>query len=279
MSPGECLPPEILALLLENKLKEKERADALRHIAGCSECAMTYSIACDMYNEPIVKAKPVLFTLRHLLKAAAIVLLTGASFIGGSLYAHRVPFPSGDLESEYVRIVREFESSPLYWSRLDDSVRQGRSLAQSTRILGTRGVPDTPSVQEILTQKNDFDRRLNEIVSLSGQDVDTVLSVNGLDILAMTSSEIKIYAYFLRNDRVQKLQKAEMWLRFDQSAYFSLVERLPPEMWERYPVNDESLKTLSWIAELPQERKEKILALSPEDAKQERKTEETQNAS
>ena len=33
---GQCPPPEIFALLLENKLEETEKADVLRHMAGCN---------------------------------------------------------------------------------------------------------------------------------------------------------------------------------------------------------------------------------------------------
>ena len=282
---SQCPPPDVFARLLGNKLDKAKRADVLLHVADCDECAMAYSIAREMQKAPIekiakiAKAKPVLFTLRYFSNAAAILLLVGASFVGG-LYSHSVFFPIDPAENGHARIVQNFESSPLYWSRLNDLVRQGAELTQDTRILVTRGAPVVPSVvvpsvQEILTLKEDFDRRLNEIISLSGQDIGTILSVDGLDIPAMTPSDIKIYAALLKDGRVQELQKAKEWLRLDQSAYLSLIGghfgQLPAEVWERYPVSEESLKTLTWIAGLPDEEKERVLALSPEEALCERR--------
>ena len=277
----ECPSSEKFALFVENRLPPEEHKEILLHIADCNECAIAYSIVNEMLKTPVVKAKPILFALRYFSHAAAIVLLAGASFIGGIFYAHRSPSPMTDPENEYLRLVQNFESSPLYWSRLNDAVWQG----QDSRILDARGSqlqPDTQSVREILAQKKEFDRRLSEIASLSDKDIDAVLSVDGLNIPAMTSSDIEVCAAFLKDGRIRELRNAERWLRFDQSAYFSLaggsLGQLPPAVWERYPVSEESLKTLSWIAGLSEEEKEKILALSPEEARREREKEKTRSA-
>ena len=265
----ECPSLETMALLIEGKLDGAERKKVLLHIADCSDCAMTYSIAGEAHKESIQEGsvagrKPVLFTLRYFTQAAAIVLLAGASFFGGFLYARGVSFPADAPES-----AQSFESSPLYWSRLDVAVRREKP-SEATRIAGTRGAQEGPSVQEILTSKKDFDRRLGEIAGMSGRDVDTILSVDGLDILTLTSLDIEVCASLLKDGRAEEMKNAGRWIVLDQSVYFSLVKQLPPDVWERYPFSMESLKTLSWIAGLPKERKEEILALSPEEAARER---------
>ena len=281
---SQCPPLGIFALFLEGKLGEAKRTKVLRHMAYCSECAMAFSIAREMRKGSVDEANPGaqkrkpfprLFYLRYFTQTAAIVLLAVTSFFGG-FHAHRVSFLTGTQENEYAR-VQEFESSPLYWSRLNDLVQNEKLSAQVEGLLGTKGSQNVPPVQEILGQKRDFDQCLSEIASLSDQDINTILSVDGLDIPAMTPSDIKIYAAFLKDGRVQELQKSEKWIRYDQSAYFSLAGQLPPEVWERYPLSRESFNTLSWIAGLPNEKKGEILALSPEEASQERKKGEAQN--
>jgi len=342
---NQCPSLEVFTLLLENKLDETKKKDVLLHIADCNKCALAYSIAQEILQEESGSAteerngacidieansvnddkkKTVWLNRRFLANAAAIVLLIGVSFFSGILYSQRVAiFSKGTPENEYIKIVQKFESSPLYWSKLNDFIGLEKSSGQFTNIPGyaisqgnvtseykktektdnyeittlekydvkvpgsirhltaaliTRGSPNALPIQEILTSKNDFDQRLIEIVNLSNKDIDIVLSINGLDIAAMTSSDVKVYAAFLKDDRVTELIKAENWIRFNQSDYLSIAGgyfgSLPPEVWERYPVNDESLKTISWIAGLPKERKERILALSQEEATQERVKEE-----
>jgi hypothetical protein len=292
----ECPPIEEFALIRENRLPLKEREEVLLHIANCNECAMGYSIftsfidaekdkvtdigdtsfesaprACD------VKSKPGRFSRYFISKVSAIVLLIGASFLCGFSYARGTHFSIGYHENVHIGVEQKFETTPLYWSKLDDSIRQEYLSAQARKILGTGGSNHVLSVKDIIKLKDEFDKRVSEIVSLSNKNIDNVLSVNDLDIIAMTSLDVRIYADFLKNNRVTELKKAENWIRFNQSDYLSIASdygSLPPEVWEQYPVNDESLKTISWIAGLPEERKEKILMLSPDEAIQERKKEE-----
>ncbi|MCL2009652.1 MAG: hypothetical protein FWG71_03790 [Synergistaceae bacterium] len=214
----ECPPPEIFALLLENKLPEAKRTEALRHIAGCNECAMTYSIAGAMLKEPVVKAKPVFFKPRYLSYAAAVILLVGAGFAGRFFYARHDYNDSVQLMREPASEYAQFE--------------QPRERLQVESLRSAQPAPPPP--------------RQNQPPQASQAPL--ARPVQGTQ---------------------REEQKAEQWIRLNQAAYSALVGQLPPEVWERYPVSEESLKTLSWIAGLPEEEKEKILALPPEDAIQE----------
>jgi hypothetical protein len=222
-----CPSLSVFTLLLENKLDESKSTDVFRHMADCNECALTYSIAKEMLQAEIVECEdeceedddededeatkaaltpqgpeaaviirktPIWLTQRFLSNAAVIVLLVGASYYGGFSYARSTPFS----------IIQEFESSPLYWSKLDDSIKYESSSMRATRGLVTRSHNNVqpvsvPSVQDILKLKDEFDKRLISIVNLSNQGIDTVLSVKDLNILAMTSSDIEIYAALIRD--------------------------------------------------------------------------------
>ena len=132
------------------------------------------------------------------------------------------------------------------------------------------GIFSLAGIQEILNEKNDFDDRLNEIRELSGVNFENILGLETIDILSLTQEEIKIFADILKNGREQEIQRAESWIRFDKSTYFALADRLPPDVWERYPAIPQSREILSWIAELPEETMEKILELTPEEALREK---------
>ena len=62
----------------------------------------------------------------------------------------------------------------------------------------------------------------------------------------------------------------ERWARFDKSTYFTLANRLPPDVWERYFAVPQSRETLSWIAELPDETKKKMLELITQEVLREK---------
>ena len=286
---GECLSFEKFMLLHKNELSSKEREEVLRHIADCGECAIGYSIfkslldaeknkSEDLQNGVNseaeaqindVRNKTMLTSRRTLSYAAVIVLLISVSFFSGFSYAsfsHTRIIPFSD--------DRKFETTNRYWSKLDESVNLKNMSTQAKSVLGSRDPSRILSVKEILALKDVFDKNVNEIVSQSEKDTDTILSIETLDVIAMTPLDIKAYATFLR----MELQSKEDWIKLNKSDFISIAGgyfgSLPPEVWERYPVNDESLRTLSWIAGLPEDRKEKILMLSPEQATEERNKEQ-----
>ncbi|MDR0652475.1 MAG: hypothetical protein LBG12_04110 [Synergistaceae bacterium] len=271
---GDCPAPETLALLIEDKLSGEEKTDVLRHIAECDECAMTCDMACGMAEEAERKKErktvDIVPYLLRLSKAAAIVLLVGVSFAGGMFYSGARS--SRVLEEEYGASVEKFELSPSYWEGLNNFVWQ-----KELRIGASKGwssdeetEPRLRPVREIWAQKQDFDLRLYRIASLSGRDADAILSVEAVDIPSMSSKDLEMYAALLKNNREKEMETAKRWIRLDQSLYLSLADRLPSEVWERYPVSRESFDVLAWAAALSPDLKEKFLELSPEEAAREK---------
>jgi hypothetical protein len=270
----DCPPPEALALLLEGGLPDDEKTDVLRHIAECDECAVTCAMTREMMEAERKKKgskfPQIICYISRFSKAAAVFLLVGIGFVSGFFYSdvHVNGQGSRISENKYANAVGKFESSQLYWNSLNnfiwrDELRIGAAKGASNNRDENHILP----VWDILARKKIFDINLYRITVLSGRETDAILNFEGIDIPSMTSEDIEAYASLLKNNRGHVLEKAERWIRLDQKLYFSLVEHLPEEVWERYPVNRESFEILAWIAALPPNLKDQALELSPEEAK------------
>jgi hypothetical protein len=265
-----CPAPEKIALLAEGKLSGRELDEALLHISRCGECALTYRLTREMTEtQRKPESKPidtVSFSgyFRLLQKVAVFLLMIGIGYAGGFFSARGTQAP----EDELALAVKQFETSSAYWDRLNDAAFPDNSRIGGTRgeELSDRGESSATPIQEALAVKNAFDRRLNDIRLRSGRDAETILGVPYVDIASLSAEEAETFAELLKNGKEAEMNLAGRWIVFDQPAYFSLVKRLPPEIWGKYPANGDSLRVLSRIADLPRAEKEKILSMSPEEA-------------
>jgi hypothetical protein len=269
----KCPSHETLALLLEGKLPDDEKKDVLRHIAGCGDCAMACALADGMIETErraqVGKLYKIVDYLSRFSKAAAAVLLLCAGFAGGLFYSGFRPDGRdfGVSEARFAKAVAEFESSRPYWDSLNEYIwRNELRIGSPKGVSGGQSEILVKPVADIWAGKKIFDLNLYKITELSGKNADAILSVEAVDIPSMTSRDIDAYASLLKNNRESEMKKAEGWIRLDQARYFSLAARLPADVWERYPVNEESFGILEWIASLPPNSRDHALRLSPEEA-------------
>jgi hypothetical protein len=93
---------------------------------------------------------------------------------------------------------------------------------------------------------------------LSGARADVILENDAIDIVALTPENVEIYAFLLKEGKETEIHYARPWIELDQNLYFFLVQKVPQEIWERYPVNRDFYDIITWITTLPEnQQKEK----------------------
>ena len=280
----ECPPPEKLALLRGNGLPPEERDEILLHIAGCNDCAMEYSIFASLMEaeeEPEHKntrsqcPPPEVFALllekklpkaerteilRHIAcctECAMAYSVAGAMLKGPAARAKPVFFTPRYLS--YAAAVALLVGVSL----LGGTFYAHRSSMRKYALIAEQRIAPQYGPQVQFAQPEQADRQA--LPALPVQPAPPEASHNYAPRHSLSR---------VSHDHARETQKAEQWLRLNETLYLSILNQLPPVVWEHYPANEESLKTLAWIAGLPEKRKKEILALSPEQAMQEREKEE-----
>jgi hypothetical protein len=240
-----CPSSETIALLLDGKLNQEERRTLLLHIADCNACSLEYAFAQTFLEvEEMAKTEGEAVTsgipkgriidwsgARRMAAAAALVLL---GFFGRALYdasERSTAVLRGPVQERAPAETRGYESSTLYRDKIDQ-IRER------------------------------FDAHLEQIELLSDRGLSTILGVRAVDILTLTPEDIEVYAKFLREKREGEIESAREWVRLDQHRYFTLVDKVPKDVWRRYPAEAGGFEILAWLSDLPEDQK-KVLSKLP----------------
>jgi hypothetical protein len=208
------------------------------------------------------KPKKILQYFRYLPAAAAIFLVFVTGIATGSVRTLS-SLSTGklwDREELYMEKIVETLNTELRATLKD----QGAELPPSF-ILGTNAGWNL--LCKIDDVKSGLDWRLEEIAEASGKSVGTILSFPFLDVSRLDGNSVAVYGKLLKDDRIKGMEAAAPWIELDPNSYFYLADKLPGEIWGRYPADEAFLETLRSIADLPEEEKLEALKLSPEDAK------------
>jgi hypothetical protein len=210
----------------------------------------------------------------HYFPAAAILLLSlGIAFIAG--------VTTGNPRALDLSTGGSWEAEDLYKGKIVETLNLELRAAleeegvEYNSLLGTNAGWNL--LCKVFDSKRDLDWRLEEIVEASGERVETVLGFPFLDVLRLDGNSAAVYGRLLKDNRTQEMELAAPWIRLDPNFYFSQVDKLPREVWSRYPAEEAYLGALTLISALPEDLKSEALKLSPEEARKIYKKEAVQN--
>jgi RNA polymerase sigma factor (sigma-70 family) len=262
-----CPPPEDIAMLLiEGKLDEEKSKTLLLHTADCNECVIEYALA----KKTRGVAVPGIFN------QMATMLRVGAGFLGGMPYNLAEITRGGSHSQQGQEAIQDsvWSSEEPYLKKVTALMRTGiQKFLNENNVALPQDFSNADPARELWSdftnKKNLLDTYLQEMMTVSGGNIDLqfVLECPFLDILSLDTTSVRSYAQLLKDGRVKDITAAQSWIKLNPKRYFELAGKLPQEVWERYPAERNFFVILSWIANFPQERREEMLRLSPEEAK------------
>jgi hypothetical protein len=295
-----CPTPDMMYLLIEGQLEEEKRAEILKHIKNCKDCAAEYEFLQALQKtdasgetEKVATKKEKITEKRdtriipfwnylYLQKVATILLLLGFGYWSGV----RFPYSGGGEEQDPgspsglpYRSAASFsatdiEKSPLYQDAMNnviwDEIRSNLPGGSDSSLPDRAPFHEETHLWEnIEKKKRDFDERLSTVLKVSGVAADIALADYGVDLLSLTSENLSVFARLLKEGREMDINYAREWISLDQNLYFSLAEKIPQDVWDRYTPDKRSFKIFSWIASLPPAEREKMWKLTGEQAEKE----------
>jgi hypothetical protein len=292
-----CPTPGTMCLLLDGKLEADEQDKVLRHIMDCDDCAVEYGLlkalqkADETEQEDKTEQKVdvqkrgtrIIPFWNYFQKAAAVLLLIGFGYWSGVRFPYngdgtgeRDPgSPFGlPYRSETSLSAAAIEKSSLYQHAMNNVI--WKEIRSNLPGGSDSSLPDSASFREethlwenIEKKKRDFDERLSAVLKSSGVAADIALTDYGVDLLSLTSENLSVFARLLKEGREMDINYAREWISLDQNLYFSLVDKIPQDVWDRYTPDKRSFEILSWIASLPPAEREKMWKFTGEQAEKE----------
>ena len=168
-----------------------------------------------------------------------------------------------------------YEEVPTHqWEAMEEFIKDGFIEAHANIMLDTaeaERIVNNLSIQELsknLTedQKINFAERLSTVartLHVSGDD-QTFLEEYGKIILATPPLDFPVFLRILQENPNQLIP----WYNLVKNKYFYFYSMLPSEIWSNYAPTEDSLKTITWIAQqIPESAKKTASGLQPKDVR------------